>query len=232
MSYHLLLFEEDPTLANILCYQLNKSGHRVQLSSAKETLVQFVADYSFDMVILDVDQHGISNSNSLFQLVTSKFDVPFIILTAIEEDADIAFGFMQGAEDVIRKPFGYGELISRIHAVMRRMHENSLLPFFVGDFECAFQFGFFKLYPQRLELHFYDQVIKLKPSEYKLIYHFMSFPNQVISKQNLSEVLHGEMKENSSLVQAIAAVRKKLLLVSTHIRIETVRSDGYRLVMD
>ncbi|MHA6481017.1 response regulator transcription factor [Paenibacillus sp. strain BS8-2] len=229
MSYRILLFHEDPTLANVLSYQLKKSGHTVQWSSETETLHAWAEDKSFDMVIVDVDQHGVTKSKAVSLLMTLKKDTPIIILTDRHEDSDIALGFILGAQDVIRKPFGYGELVSRIHAIMRRVHENTLLQITTRSQEKAYQFGFFKLYPQRLELYFHEHVIKLKQSEYKLIHHFMSFPEQVITKQSLSEVLYGEVKVNSGVVQVIASVRKKLRIAATHVQIETIRNDGYRL---
>lgn len=229
MSYRILLFHEDPTLANVLSYQLKKSGHTVQWSSDTDSLDSLAADNSLEMIIIDVDHQGVTKSKAYSLLMTLKIDTPVIILTDCHEDSDIAHGFTLGAQDVIRKPFGYGELVSRIQAVMRRVHENTLLPINTGYQEIAYQFGFFKLYPQRLEIHYHDQLILLKQSEYKLIHHFMSFPEQVISKQSLSEVLYGEVKENSGVVQAIASVRKKLQVASSHVQIDTIRNDGYRL---
>lgn len=118
--YRILVAEDEEDLCEILQFNLESDGHRVEIvHSAEEALKKDLTEY--DLLLLDVMMGKLSGF-SLAQKVRKELhlDMPIIFLTARNEENDVLTGFNIGADDYITKPFSVKELQVRVKTVLRR----------------------------------------------------------------------------------------------------------------
>jgi DNA-binding response OmpR family regulator len=118
MGERLLLVEDDPRLAEMLCEYLGEAGFRIVVAPlAASALAKSPNDY--DAVILDLtlpDLDGLDVCRAL----RAKTDTPILMLTARGEATDRIIGLELGADDYLPKPFQPRELLARLRAILRR----------------------------------------------------------------------------------------------------------------
>ena len=118
----LLLLEDDVSLADGLCYILEREGYRVEavktVREAKEILLRGAGDY--DLLLLDVSLPDGNGYEVCEQVRASGSRIPILFLTAADEELQIIRGLDSGGDDYLTKPFRMGELCSRIRALLRR----------------------------------------------------------------------------------------------------------------
>jgi two-component system alkaline phosphatase synthesis response regulator PhoP len=234
MSYRILLLEQDETLANLLCYHLKKIGHTVYSCHSDDAFIRMAASVDYDIIILDIEESADSlQASRLFkQAISIRETVPVLLLASWNSEADIANAFLLGVEGVITKPFGYGELISRMNAVMRRIHQPVMYPIAPNNEEIAYRIGLVNIYPQRFEIQLDDQNILFRKEEFFLVFHLLKHPDTIFSIDQLYEIIFGKTSRNCKrVVHVVSALRKKLLSFEPYIRIQTIPSSGYRLTM-
>ncbi|MFS0728288.1 response regulator transcription factor [Paenibacillus sp. 1P07SE] len=229
MSYRLLLYEPDKTVANLLSYRFRQTGYQISTVSTEAMLFQIHQHQSFDMIILDV--HDNPDFTPLIPMRSTDATTPIIILTAMIRDQDIAEAFYKGADDVVRKPFGYGELLSRIDAILRRTLAYQLRPMTVEPEEAAYQFSFLTLYPQRLELVIHENSISLSALECQLLLLFLQHPGVPLTRMQLRQELFGDTVDTVKIERIIAGLRKKIKLAKPFIQIDTLPRVGYKLTI-
>jgi len=150
---------------------------------------------------------------------------PIILLTARQEESDKVLGLELGADDYVTKPFGMRELVARIHAVLRRIEEQS-----AGPAETLRAADVMLNHATRA-VTVAGTPISLTPSEFALLATLMNAPGRVYSRTQLLERLQGD--EGESIERTIDAhirnLRAKLEPApATPIYIETVFGVGYR----
>jgi len=126
-----------------------------------------------------------------------------------------------GADDYIIKPFDFSELEARCRAVLRRQ---------TGKNQLRFEYGNAILFPMIASLHVKKIVHKLRNRELRLLEIFFNSPEIIFSKDQLVDRLFliSETVTDNTIEVYIARIRKKL--EDSSLRIETVRSIGYRLI--
>src|SRR5580658_651448 len=119
MPERILLVEDDPRLAEMLCEYLGQAGFRITLAPLGATALQQFAATDFDAVILDLmlpDMDGLS----ICREIRTKADTPVLMLTARGDAIDRIIGLELGADDYLPKPFEPRELLARLRAILRR----------------------------------------------------------------------------------------------------------------
>jgi two-component system alkaline phosphatase synthesis response regulator PhoP len=115
-----LVIEDDRAIALGLRVNLRKEGHDVILAhDGEEGFVQAL-DKSIDLVIVDVMLPGRNGFEIVKEMRKRGADVPVLILTAKSMEGDKILGLKLGADDYLAKPFGLGELLARVEALLRR----------------------------------------------------------------------------------------------------------------
>jgi DNA-binding response OmpR family regulator len=115
-----LIVEDDDAMRDMVGYALAEEGMEVEaLADGESALEVFSSSGPFDLVILDVMLPGVDGVTVCKEL-TSKSDVPVIMLTARNEEMSVVVGLEVGADDYITKPFSHRELVSRVRATLRR----------------------------------------------------------------------------------------------------------------
>lgn len=220
-----LIVEDEPSLATLLRYNMEKEGYRVVEANDGEEALVLVQEEMPQLIILDwmlPRVSGIEVCRRLRAKVETK-NIPIVMLTARGEDADRVRGLDTGADDYLTKPFSMTELLARIRAVLRRIR-----PALAED---VVSFGDITIDHSSHRVRRADREIHLGPTEFKLLDHFMSHPGRVFSREQLLDAVWG----NGVFVDArtvdvhIGRLRKALKGPGEADPIRTVRSAGYSL---
>ena len=128
-----LLVEDNADLAYGLQNNLEIEGYEVMVAEDGETGLLQAKDWDPDLIILDLMLPGLDGYRVLEHLRRTKVFTPVLILTARGEESDKVLGFRLGADDYVTKPFGVLELLARVEAILRRVHQGGPLDSLVDE---------------------------------------------------------------------------------------------------
>jgi DNA-binding response OmpR family regulator len=175
------------------------------------------------LVLLDVTMPDMDGYQTL-ERIRDLSDVPVIMLTARTQELERVRGLAAGADDYVPKPFGRQELLARIQALLRRSGGKT-------EVTESYHDGFVEIdYPQR-RVVVGDRDVQLTPLEFKLLSAFVQHPNQVLSRDQLLELVWGDPYgvSGDQVKLYVGYLRKKLDPGSPDsVPVETVRGFGYR----
>ena len=219
----ILIVEDEAALVTLLRYNLEQVGFEVTEALDGEEALTAIAERIPDLVLLDWMLPGVSGIEICRQLRrgASTRNLPVIMLTARSEEADRVRGLECGADDYVAKPFSPAELIARINAVLRRIRpaiaEESLS---VGDVQMD-------LARHRVTRH--DRELHLGPTEFRLLRHFLEYPDRVFSREQLLDAVWGAdiFVDPRTVDVSIRRLRKALNDIGELDLIRTVRAAGY-----
>src|SRR6516225_6949590 len=138
MSPHILVVEDDPAIAEVVCYNLAAEGFRSAIAATGEEAEMQVEEDLFDLIVLDWMLPGLSGIEFCRRLRRREATkgVPVLMLTARSEEGDRVRGLATGADDYVVKPFSVPELMARIKALLRRASPNRVADVLrAGDIE-------------------------------------------------------------------------------------------------
>lgn len=213
--------EDDPSIRELLAYALHKEGYETRLFENGSTLMDVVEEKTPALIILDIMLPGESGL-ALLKMLKAKAetkDIPVIMLTAMGGEYDKVIGLDMGADDYIAKPFSVMELLARIRAVQRRSSSPS---------HTMVDFAGIKIDVHSRSVSVDGVELDLTFKEFELLYHLISHPGMVLSRDTLLEKVWGyEFRGGSRTVDVhVATLRKKLGEKGKLIR--TVRNIGYK----
>jgi two-component system, OmpR family, response regulator RegX3 len=122
-----LLVEDEESISDALSYLLRKQGFQVAICPTGPDALEIFDRDGADLVLLDLMLPGPSGTD-VCRSLRQRSDVPVIMLTAKDSEADKAVGLELGADDYVTKPFSWRELAARIRAMLRRQDETTELP--------------------------------------------------------------------------------------------------------
>ena len=219
-----LIVEDEPAIAELIAVNLRHNGFRPTWAM-DSTSAQLELDAVLpDVILLDWMLPGESG------LVLAKRwranprtkGVPIIMLTARGDEMDRVAGLDAGADDYITKPFSTKELLARVRAVLRRRAPEQ-----VGG---VVSIGALSLDASTYRVTFTGQMLKLGPTEFKLLYYLMTHAERVHSRSQLLDKVWGDhvFIEERTVDVHVKRLREALG-ASAGPMIETVRGAGYRL---
>jgi two-component system KDP operon response regulator KdpE len=222
-----LVVDDEPRMIQFIRMNLELEGYRVaQASNGLEALTQ-VRDQLPDLVILDVMMPELDGFETL-RMLREISSIPVIMLTVKADEDDKVKGLGLGADDYVTKPFGPRELASRVQAVLRRTEAPAPVEKSVLKIDDYLQVDF----NRRLVIAGGKEV-KLRPTEYRLLYHLVNNPGWVMTHdQLLSKVWGYEYREESQYLRLyVTYLRQKIEPDPAHPRyLLTERGAGYRFV--
>ena len=176
----LLLVDDDEVLLDALANHLIAQRYAVDVASDGEEAWEYIALFSYDLVVLDVMLPKIDGVNLCQKLRDRNYSMPVLMLTARDRSTDIIGGFNAGADDYLVKPFNFDELTVRIHALLRREGQSlaSLL-----------KWGDLSLDLNSLEAVYQQKMLSLTAKEYALLELFLRNHNRVFSLEGIIESL-------------------------------------------
>ena len=180
-----------------------------------------------DLILLDVMLPDIDGFE-LLRMIRENHDVPVIMLTAKSEEDDRVRGLELGADDYVTKPFSPRELVSRVRAVLRRTETARGQSSGVIEVDDRLKIDF-----DRREVWVEDELVKLRPTEYRLLYHLVQNAGWVVSHdQILAKVWGYEYQDEPHYVRLyVNYLRQKLEEDPSNPKyILTERGVGYRFV--
>ena len=223
----ILVVDDEERMARFIRLNLEHDGFQVIEAFKGMQAVGLLRDKMPDAVILDVMLPDIDGFEVL-QLIREVSTVPVIMLTAKGEEEDRVKGLELGADDYVTKPFSPRELVSRVRAVLRRVEQakNTGEGTIEVDDHLKIDFG-------RREIRLDGELVKLRPTEYRLLYHLVMNAGWVLTyDQILSKVWGYEYRDEPHYVRLyVNYLRQKLEKDPTNpIYILTERGVGYRFV--
>jgi len=224
----ILVVDDELRMIGFIRMNLELEGHLVlEAHNGYEALESLRKDLP-DIILLDVMMPELDGFETL-RLVREISDVPVIMLTARGEEEDRVHGLELGADDYISKPFGPRELSSRVRAVLRRYASSASTPqeaILQVDDRLSVDFN-------RREVIVRGEHIKLRPTEYRLLYHLIQNAGWTVShEQLLARVWGYEYREEAHYVRLyVNYLREKIEEdPSKPVYILTERGVGYRFM--
>lgn len=223
----ILVVDDEPRLVKFVRMNLELEGFRVSEAYNGLEALDKVREELPDLVVLDImmpEMDGFETLKHIREIST----VPVIILTVKSDEEDLINGLELGADDYLTKPFSPRVLVSRIKAVLRRTQMSSPAEktAIVVDEDLTIDF-------QRREVIARGERIKLRPTEYRLLYHLVNNAGWVMTHEMLlSKVWGYEYREDSHLLRLyITYLRQKIEPDPSNPKyILTERGVGYRFV--
>jgi len=221
----ILIVEDEAAVVALLRYNLEHQGFEVDAVSDGEEALVAVDENPPDLILLDwmlPQLSGIEVCRQLRRRPATK-QIPVILLTARGEEADTVRGLDSGADDYVTKPFSPAELSARVHALLRRSRP-ALSDEALSIADLQMDLAAHRVYRGSRE-------IKLGPTEYRLLRHFMEHPGRVFSREQLLDSVWGRdvYVELRTVDVHIRRLRKALNENGEQDVIRTVRSAGYAL---
>jgi two-component system, OmpR family, phosphate regulon response regulator PhoB len=221
----LLLVEDDTALAELVEYRFRGEGYDVRTTDDGDEALLLAAEDTPDLVLLDWMIGGTSGIEVCRRLRRQKATahVPIIMLTARSDEDDRVRGLEIGADDYVTKPFSPRELIARVGAVLRRVR-----PALAGE---TITVGDLSLDPTAHRVNRRGESIKIGPTEFRLLRHFMEHPGRVFSRGQLLDAVWGSGSdiELRTVDVHIRRLRQAIAIPGAPDPVRTVRSAGYAL---
>lgn len=223
----ILVVDDEERMARFIRLNLEHDGFLVIEAYRGMDAIRLLREQLPDMMLLDVMMPDIDGFEVL-KMVREVSAVPVIMLTAKGEEDDRIKGLEMGADDYITKPFSPRELTSRVKAVLRRVETTG-----TGAGEVIEVDEHLKLDFDRREVWLDGKLIKLRPTEYRLLYHLVQNAGWVLTyDQILTKVWGYEYRDEPHYVRLyVNYLRQKLEKDPADPKyILTERGVGYRFV--
>ncbi len=226
-KYRILVVDDERRMVGFIRLNLEQDGFEVIEAFNGNEALERLRDSLPDLILLDVMMPDLDGFEVL-RTIREISQVPVIMLTAKGEEDDKVKGLELGADDYVTKPFSPRELVSRIKAVLRRgtTFEEDEDGVIEVDDRLKIDFG-------RREVWVEGELVKLRPTEYRLLYHLVRNAGWVLTHdQILTKVWGYEYRDEPHYVRLyINYLRKKIEEDPSNPEyILTERGVGYRFV--
>jgi two-component system alkaline phosphatase synthesis response regulator PhoP len=219
----ILVIDDEDTILNLVDAYLKREGNTVHLARNGPDGLAAFRRYHPDLVILDIMLPEMDGFEVLGQ-IRRESDVYVILLTAKSEEFDRVMGLTIGADDYLTKPFSPRELAARVKAILRRGRGSALE-------QQTLAFRHLKIDLQRHEVQRDGELVELTALEFKLLSTMATYPQMVLTRQQLLERVWGyDFYGEERVVDVhIGHVRQKIEADPSDPRfIVTVRGVGYK----
>lgn len=214
----ILVVEDDPLISAFVQKGLRRHGYATELADDGLTARRLGMSGAFDLVVLDLGLPERDGLRVLRELRSAGHTVPVVVLTGLPE-RDAVTCLESGADDYMRKPFHFDELLARVRSRLRTTSSGTgAATVAAGDVQLD-------LRTRRAWVH--GRAVDLTSREFALLETFLRHPDQVLGREQLlSQVWGYAVDPGTNVVNVyVNALRKKL---GADV-IETVRGVGYRL---
>jgi DNA-binding response OmpR family regulator len=220
----ILLIEDDKRLSALVRNVLEQENFSVDVANDGDTGLELALRGVYDVGIIDWMLPGKDGPTICRKVRTAHLPTGLLMLTARGQIEDRVTGLESGADDYLTKPFAFDELIARIHALSRRMANNT------GD-QWEIRLGSLVMDTKAHIIRREEKAIDLTKKEWDLLEFFMRHPGQVLSRQEILDYVWSyETNVQPEMVDVyISYLRQKIRVDSKENPIETVRGFGYRL---
>ena len=219
-----LVVEDDRAIALGLRLNLRKDGHEVRMAPDGESGLQSALDPAVDLVVLDVMLPQRNGYEVLKELRRRGSTVAVLMLTAKGLESDKILGLRLGADDYLAKPFGLGELLARVHALLRRRPKKE-------EVTQVIRFGNVEVDLDRQTVEKRAEPVDVSPQEFKVLRLFIQSAGRALSREDILARCWGAEYEGTprTVDNFVRSLRVKLEENAEEPRhFLTVRGHGYR----
>jgi len=225
----ILVVDDEPSITDVLNYNLRKEGYEVMVAGDGATAVAMVNANPFDLIILDVMLPKMDGYEVL-RHIRANHVVPVLFLSARDTELDKVVGLEIGGDDYLAKPFGVRELIARVKALLRRSTQQESVGTSM-DYNEIIEASNITLDEGTHVASGPQGPIDLTPREFELLAALMRHAGKVMSRDQLLHEAWGweYLVETKTVDTHVKRLRDKLEAAQVDSAlIETVRGYGYR----
>ena len=226
MSDTILLVDDDAGVRDVVAFTLRREGFEVDEERDGPAALESGRSGRYSLVVLDVMLPGLSGVD-VCRALRAESDVPILMLTARDAEADRVLGLELGADDYVTKPFSSAELLSRVRAILRRRALDR-----AGGTTLR-KLGGLQIDLGRHEVLVDGERVHLTLSEFKVLSLLAEQPEAVVSRRELMQHLWASehVGDEHACEVHISNLRRKIEKDPTQPeRLVTVRGMGYKLI--
>ncbi|MFT4095218.1 MAG: response regulator transcription factor [Niabella sp.] len=221
-SHKILIADDEPDILEILSYNLDKEGYQVITANNGDEAIDKAHWFKPDLIILDMmmpKKTGVQVCQILRSQTAFK-DTLIMFLTALNDEITQVRGLETGADDYVSKPVSPKVLLSRVAALLRRVHKESSKAIKVGNINID---------PERFIVQIDDKEIVLAKKEFELLYLLALKPGRVFLRNEILNAIWGNdvIVGDRTIDVHIRKIRQKLDMDC----ITTVKGVGYKFEM-
>jgi DNA-binding response OmpR family regulator len=221
----ILVVDDDDDIRALVATLLQRSGAEVrEAPNGREGLREFHS-WRPDLVVLDVSMPELDGWNVL-ERIRDMSEIPVLMLTARGDELERVRGLQAGADDYVVKPFGKQELVARVNALLRRASRGGPV-----DESDTYADAYLTIDWSQARVNVGNREVQLTPLEFRLLSTFVRHPRQVLSREQLLELVWGDAfgVGGDQVKLYVGYLRRKLdPEAAESVPIETVRGFGYR----
>lgn len=225
MNINVLVVDDEKSLRDFVRRNLEVRGYRVQIASNGIEALAVFENETIHLVILDIMMPHMDGLEAT-RRIREASHVPIIILTAMGEETDKVRAFDLGADDYLTKPFGVGELLGRVKAVLRRADWSESV-----SGEERIVRGEIEVDVERHQVRVQGDVVELTPTEFNLLVYFMKNAGKTLHHRAiLHNVWGGEYSDEAEYLRVyVGKLRQKIEADPSKPRyLHTEHGIGYR----
>ena len=219
---HLLIVEDDRTIAENLYDYLEARGHQCDYADSIAAASALLARSAFDALVLDrnlPDGDGLALAR---RLRTEGRATPILVLTARDTLEDKLLGFEAGGDDYLVKPFALQELEVRLLALARRNAARAADP--------VLRYGALEFRAATQALHLDGRPLALPPKPLRLVAELLAQPERVFSRRELELAVWGHEQDSSDNLRSVLHTLRRALGDDAPVQVVNVHGLGYKLV--
>lgn len=222
-----LVVDDDQAVRTMLCKVMSSNDFKVIEASSGEEALKAVDGTDFDLILLDINMHGMDGFEVINEIRGQGKNVPIIVVSGRKADYDTLYGLDIGADEYITKPFNPVTLGAKAKALIRRSRSS------VDKNSNLIKTGPFAYDTQTLRFYKNDQEIPLSAKENAMIKLFLDNEDRIFSKDMIYGMIWGEtiIDENAIMVYVNRLRQKIEDDPSDPQYIKTVRGLGYRFTV-
>ena len=223
----ILVVDDDPGVLDVVAFTLRREGFDVDEERDGPAALDATRSRGYDIVILDVMLPQLSGTD-VCRALRAESDVPILMLTARDAEADRILGLELGADDYVTKPFSTAELLSRVRAILRRRELDR-----ANGRVAVHRLGGLHIDLGRHEVLVDGERVHLTLSEFKVLALLAEQPDNVVSRRELMQHLWASehVGDEHACEVHISNLRRKIERdPSQPQRLLTVRGLGYKLL--
>ena len=224
IDFHILVIDDDQRLRALLRKFLENNGFRVSDAEDANQAKIIMESIIFDLLVIDVMMPG-QNGLDFLKEIRIKNNIPTLMLTAMSSPENRLDGLEIGADDYMTKPFEPRELLLRIQNILKRFIPSIKK----NNNNDQIKFGPFLFNYNNLNLYKNGKSVHLTTSEQKLLNCFAKASNKALSRDNINNLLGGNI-ETRSIDVSVVRIRRKIEEDQRYpIYLQTVRGVGWML---
>lgn len=228
MSNYILIADDNIEIIKILKPYIEKAGFTVVFALDGEEALSKFKQYNPSLILLDI-MMPLKDGIEVCNKIREQSNTPIIMITAKSEDADKILGLNSGADDYIVKPFSPGEVVARIHAVLRRISipESNKLS--------LIKYPSLEIDIDNYSVKLNNKSVNLTKKEIEVLWMLASSPNKIVSRNDLLDNIWGMdyFGDPRTVDTHIKRIRAKLELVGQYNwDIKTIWGIGYKFEVE